>query len=116
MDELLNALLEAAKPHLVELITALVAAASVWLRARVQAQAASSATFDVELVHRDRKAQGEEVLPGEQRKKLAMLKVQSALPIFAQPLTKKGMERLVERKVKQAHKRADSALGPEGVA
>jgi hypothetical protein len=116
MDELLNAMLEAAKPHLVELMTAVLVAGSAWLRAKLQAQAAASATFEVELAHRDRKNAGDELLPGEQRKKLAMLKVQSALPLLAQPFSRKGMEKLVERKVRQAHKRADSALGPEGDA
>lgn len=109
MDDLLSTLLEAAKPHLAELVTVLLTAGLAWLRARVQSQAAEAATLDVELAHRARKREDLALLPGEQRKQLAIAKVEGSLGILARPLTRKGMEKLVEKRVRRAHELADEA-------
>lgn len=79
------------------------AALFVWLRKTVQSRAAGAATVEVEMAHRQRRREGLPTLDGPTRKEVAMLNLQNRLPVLAQPLTKQGMAKLVESKVRRAH-------------
>lgn len=89
-------MLELLKPHLVEILTACVAAGVVLIRAWAQRKAAlwAAETQQRENAH----------LPGRTRKVRAMQAVEKRLPLGVRPFTRAGLDKLVEDAVPKVQK------------
>lgn len=90
--------LELVRPYLAEVVAALAAAAVTVIRVWVQRWAAVKAAEEQE-----RQNGG---LPGTEKKERAMKQVTDTLPPGVRPLTRAGLDKLVEDAVPEARKRA----------
>lgn len=96
MDELLLMVLEAAKPYLMELVSAGLAALILWLRARAQVVVMRGQVASLERAE----------MPVAAKKAAAMAEATRRLPLGIRPLTTTGMGTLVERALQDVRKQA----------
>ncbi|NIR31667.1 MAG: hypothetical protein GWN84_20615 [Gammaproteobacteria bacterium] len=96
MSELLDAAVRALEPWIAELVGLAAAVLAAWLRAQLQRRAAVGACAAAEQTG----------LPGREKHRRAVEGVRERLPLGVRPLTREGLEELVETSVPEGRRRA----------